>query len=491
MQTPETNTRLDIGIHNLSSQSLTQQTLQILRKGLSFSPTPVFDTRRTHKEILSNFDDFSNSLRTSTNQRRPAPPPNYTSKQQTTTTTTNTEFIHRTMKFIPKTTPRTQVEQFSGIQTLENYIQNTKNTLDEALPSICKNTKINITRTQRKVITALQKTRNITTIKPADKNLGIVIMDTDDYIQQCTSLLSDTSTYKIAQIFPSSTITKKVANTIAAFRQQIRNHHRHLYTYLTPTSKHQQIPTFYGIPKIHKKFTKLPPMRPIVAHSSSPLVPSARFIDHTLQPLARSYPDYLHNSTSLILQLQDTHVPSNAILVTIDVLSLYPSIPQSECLQIIYDEMHTHQHLLFNPNLIVRLLDININYNYFDFAGIIFQQIKGTAMGAAFSPTVANIFLSVVLRKFLATQLHKPLLIARYIDDIFMIWPEENTLGTFLTALNNFHPSLNPLYPVDVCTRHPYTGHEIRMTAADVIASGDFQRSRLDSTNAHRPVTPP
>lgn len=48
-----------------------------------------------------------------------------------------------------------------------------------------------------------------------------------------------------------------------------------------------------------------------------------------------------------------------------------------------------------------------------------------------------------------------------------------------------------PLYPVDVCTRHPYTGHEIRMTAADVIASGDFQRSRLDSTNAHRPVTPP
>ena len=50
---------------------------------------------------------------------------------------------------------------------------------------------------------------------------------------------------------------------------------------------------------------------------------------------------------------------------------------------------------------------------------------------------------------------------------------------------------INPLYPVDVCTRHPYTGPEIRMTAVDVIASGDFQRSRLDSTNAHRPVTPP
>ena len=50
---------------------------------------------------------------------------------------------------------------------------------------------------------------------------------------------------------------------------------------------------------------------------------------------------------------------------------------------------------------------------------------------------------------------------------------------------------INPLYPVDVCTRHPYTGPEIRMKAVDVIASGDFQHSRLDSTNAHRPVTLP
>ena len=269
--------------------------------------------------------------------------------------------------------------------------------LDEALPSICKHTKSNITRTQRKAITALQKTRNITTIKPADKNLGIVIMDTDDYIQQCTSLLSDTSTYKIAQTFPSSTIAKKVANTIAAFRQQIQNHHMHLYTYLTPTSKYQQIPAFYGIPKIHKKFTKLLHMRPIVAHSSSPLTPSARFIDHTLQPLARSYPDYLHNSTSLILQLQDTHVPSNAILVTIDVVSLYPSIPQSECLQIIYDEMHTHRHLLlFNPNLI---LDININYNYFNFATIIFQQ-KRYCDGCGFFPNSGQYFSPLYYENF-------------------------------------------------------------------------------------------
>ena len=83
------------------------------------------------------------------------------------------------------------------------------------------------------------------------------------------------------------------------------------------------------------RFTHLPPLRPIVSQSASPLSASAIFIDHVLQPLALQYPDYLHNSTALSLLLEDLHIPDEAILVAIDVSSLYPSIPQTECLNII------------------------------------------------------------------------------------------------------------------------------------------------------------
>lgn len=74
------------------------------------------------------------------------------------------------------------------------------------------------------------------------------------------------------------------------------------------------------------------PPRPIVSQCSSELSPSARLIDHLLQPLAQAqvYPDYLHNSTSLSLILQDLSAPDDTILVTVDVESLYPSIPPSE-----------------------------------------------------------------------------------------------------------------------------------------------------------------
>ena len=113
--------------------------------------------------------------------------------------------------------------------------------------------------------------------------------------------------------------------------------------------------------------------RPIVSQTLSILSPSAQFIDHVLQPLACSYPDYLHNSTALSLALQDLQVPDNALLVSIDVESLYPSILQSQCLNSIYQEMHNHTHLLtFDPNLIIQLLHTNINYNYFSFDHLVF-----------------------------------------------------------------------------------------------------------------------
>ena len=186
-------------------------------------------------------------------------------------------------------------------------------------------------------------------------------------------------------------------------------------------------------------------MRPIVSQTMSCLSPTAQFIDHFLQPLARSYPDYLHNSTTLSHVLQNTHIPDDALLVALDVESLYPSIPQSECIHTVYNEMHKHPHLLaMDPNLIARLLHININHNYFTFANFIFQQIKGTAMGAAFSPTtIANIFMSTILERFLNTQHTQPLLLVRYINDIFMVWTDTtDKLNSFLRDLNGFHPNL-------------------------------------------------
>ena len=428
-------------VHNLSSVVLTPEELQLLSKGLSFSPTPTIPRKRMYIQTLNYFDLYAQSIRKKYVQAMKYYAPTSQPVQVETTTTSK---IYRYLKFLPHDSYTSSTQDFSGIQKVEHYIELTKNNLNDQLPTITMPLNPNVTNADKETIKKFNHMTETVIIKPADKNLGIVLMDTDDYIRQCTNHLSDTSTYRLANSYPRSDIKKQVTNTAIKFKPQIHQYSWKLYNFLLSEPNHSHIPQFYGIPKIHKEFTRVPPVRPIVSQSSSILSPTARFIDHVLQPLAQSYSDYLHNATSLSLLLQNLSVPDDAILVTLDVNSLYPSIPQTEMLQVVYEEMIQHRHLLlFDPNLIIQLLHVNINHNYFKFASLIFQQIKGTAMGAAFSPTVANIYMSVMIRRFLRTQRKYSLLLSRYIDDIFFIWTDsEEDLNQFLSDMNSFNPAL-------------------------------------------------
>ena len=139
-------------------------------------------------------------------------------------------------------------------------------------------------------------------------------MNTDDYITQCLAHLTDKNTYRLTENYPTDDIQKQLQHTVTAFKQQLEPLNKHLYSYLWDGPRHSRIPQFYGIPKIHKKYCKLPPMRPIVSQTSSILSATAQFIDHVLQPLAQSYPDYVQNSTALSLTLQDLSVPDHALM---------------------------------------------------------------------------------------------------------------------------------------------------------------------------------
>ena len=54
---------------------------------------------------------------------------------------------------------------------------------------------------------------------------------------------------------------------------------------------------------------------------------------------------WYHNSTALLLTLQDLSIPDDALLAAINVTNLDPSIPQIECLNI-YDQLHKCRYLL-------------------------------------------------------------------------------------------------------------------------------------------------
>ena len=165
----------------------------------------------------------------------------------------------------------TPQELYTGIATLEKYIDDTKERVANSLPTICNTTTRNLTPQQYSALLKLKRHHHTITIKPADKNLGIVVLDTDDYISQCMAQLSDATTYRLVSTYPITEIESKLSQILLSFRNTLITHNKSLYSYLSKRPDNSRIPQFYGIPKIHKKYEHLPPIRPIVSQSSSRL----------------------------------------------------------------------------------------------------------------------------------------------------------------------------------------------------------------------------
>ena len=103
---------------------------------------------------------------------------------------------------------------------------------------------------------------------------------------------------------------------------------------------------FYTLPKIHKPMDKWlvpdksPPGRPIVSDCSSDSYHISELIDHFIKPLSNRHPSYVKDTWDLLDKLRDIEVPSDAILVTADVQSLYTNIQPNkglEALRKMYD----------------------------------------------------------------------------------------------------------------------------------------------------------
>ena len=154
------------------------------------------------------------------------------------------------MKFLksnstPITTPYT-------FPTIETYIYNTKDDIhvnNQQLPVLFETCgSKNITTKEHKVLNNLRKSTELT-IKPADKNLDIAILNTHDYLEQCLTHLSS-ATYQLIDYFPNS-LQRVLENIIKNFKSELTRHGKLLYNYLLPSTKYRT-PRFYGLPKIHK-----------------------------------------------------------------------------------------------------------------------------------------------------------------------------------------------------------------------------------------------
>ena len=183
-----------------------------------------------------------------------------------------------------------------------------------------------------------------------------------------------------------------------------------------------QIPEFYTLTKIHKPS---PVGRPIVSGCDGPTEKLSSFVDKLLQPIAQQQKSYLKDTTDFVNFIENTKVPVDVILVSMDVTSLYTNIPQEEGIDTVcraYEIFYRNEPPI-PTQLLKRALRLILQENSFQFNGKNYLQTHGTAMGTKMAVAFSNIFMNKVEMEILSQSLFKPLVWKRYIDDIFLRWP--------------------------------------------------------------------
>ena len=109
----------------------------------------------------------------------------------------------------------------------------------------------------------------------------------------------------------------------------------------------------------------------------------------------QTLPSYIKDSKHIIFLLSKLKLPSNITLVTIDVSSLYTTIPQDEgteaCLKLISENRTLKSNIPIEALHI--LFNIVLKGNIFKFHNQIYNQLTGTAMGTKMAPSYANCFM--------------------------------------------------------------------------------------------------
>ncbi|MGL5901976.1 MAG: hypothetical protein ACRCZO_04760 [Cetobacterium sp.] len=181
---------------------------------------------------------------------------------------------------------------------------------------------------------------------------------------------------------------------------------------------------FYLLPKIHKDratwpFPEVTPGRPIVSDCGSESYGVAEFITKHLGPLSIQHGSYVKDTYDFLEKMKAIRMSPGATLFSMDVESLYTNIEIGRGLEAVQKCLRKFPEEGRPDQSIMRLLELSLRRNDFEFNGRYYLQVKGTAMGKRFAPEYANIYMADWEESVFPKCRSMPSHYLRYLDDIW------------------------------------------------------------------------
>ena len=147
----------------------------------------------------------------------------------------------------------------------------------------------------------------------------------------------------------------------------------------------------YGLskmPKIKSPY-EVPSFRPIVSSINTHNYCLAKYLCNLLQLYLHS--TYSISDTFSLVKELNTIDLSNNFMVSLDVASLYTSIPLNESIDLAFSYITDwNTKLKFSRTEIVKIFSIATSQTHFLLNGKVFDQINGVAMGSPLISVLAN-----------------------------------------------------------------------------------------------------
>ena len=410
---------------NLSSRGLSEVELNVLSKGLSFCSVPdKLDTVKL-KEELKVFER-NLRLREFYHDRSVVDSSDFRSESV---------LVRDTSTFKPKSN---FMPNMNRCKELDTYLSTLTNEIVNRCENIPSNSyHRNISLQERKALNDLKSYQDIV-IKDADKGSAVVIMDRTRYIQEALRHLEDMNTYVRLDCDPSSSFLSQIELVVKRLKSEGVLTKDQADFAVRNDSKPAR---FYLLPKIHKAAV---PGRPVVSSCGCITENISVIVDWFLKPLIQTIPSYVSDTKDFLQKLRTVGPkPDNALLVTLDVVALYPSIPIDRglsALSLFLEEKHFDFKVRTG---IVDLARLVLTLNFFEFNDVLYHQVSGTAIGTVMAVCYSIIYMHMFECNAISSYHIKPFLWLRYIDDIFGIWVHgEEELIRFIDYLNLIDPNI-------------------------------------------------
>jgi len=172
----------------------------------------------------------------------------------------------------------------------------------------------------------------------------------------------------------------------------------------------------------------------------------AKFLANVIKPIEKYYSNHtLTDTFDFVDKLRGAKVTDtmNTCLASLDIVSLFTNVPIDFCLQIIKNAVTTMNVTIdFDIDLLIDLLRLCVCDVQFLFNGAYYRQTDGVAMGSPLGPILANICVGFIEAQVNVSDMAGIVFYGRYVDDIFVVAKNYESITTLAHALNSVHENI-------------------------------------------------